>query len=1153
MVSTANTVDQGSLDQAPQTLTPEWLARENRQHDRILTWLLLGAAFLLASFPIADPEIWLHLRTGQMIVAGEFPWHSDPYAYTMADKPWVHAGWLSDVIFWLTYNSFGGPGLVLLRGLIFLAIAALLLRLQRPQGNGLAAVFALGLALVAMGPRLYLRPELFSYLMLALTLVILAQPPLPAATGWFAKLTQPMQGRLYLLLVPLCALWANLDAWFLLGPVTVALWLAGAWLQGKLSSGPHSPSWPDRAEQRALALAGIAALLACLLNPWHIAIFQLPPELSSPFLHYCQQHKGDLRLEAVLRPWQSPWQGSYFDPLTSQTQAYYYGLSPAEWCYYPLVLCGALVLLLRLFRGQWQGALLWLGMFALSAYQVKNVPFFALVAGPYLMLGLQDALGRREFPSVRRLSVLGGQTVRILMLFGLMVLIGCQIWPFPPAAPLRPGMEVVRGWVHPLGSVGWSIWSEPSLEQAMHRVKEWRAQKLLTDQDQGFYLDWYEHPSYQVFFDPAGKHALDRRFGAFDTEAAAEFTQAFIALRETSKPLDLIVWNITQEQNAGWWTALSRAKLEIQNRQQRWQTIFRKYNVNFLVLGRRRVTAVVKIGQRRDTVTTNLEEELLKEVDAFDPKDVRPVWRLLNHVDGQTYLLAWNGAARKLPSETEYNPDTAVFQHTLSATDRSRWTHGEPPVKRESFWASLLSGNLQGVPPESAAALWHLQRARNELQAHLAPPQEYLPRLQLYVADMMVDLFNTHAAQRLWVPVPAFSVYLLPYGQPPSAAEAHLAIRSARRSLANSATLTPTQRGQLYALLAQAYQQLQETELRTTSALRQTELRDHQYFFALRQAADLLPNDVPLQVELTRACAQRGLLELTLQNFERLLNEARSQPPPDVRMADGTTRPMNDKELLSWPTQLEHNLQMALSQPAFRFDVAKLREAVKQQQLRYAQDTAGLQNQPLDRAQIALQLGLASRAATDLTAAQQQGPTANDEKRLWHLSMEAAFRLGDLPSVVRLMPYFRKTFTPGDLEGRDLPFFAYAAAGDYEGAETYLQELDGVMKELAAQRLIASGELQALGGAAGLANLSLRHEITGSQFTGQMVTLEGIRMTEQRARLLICGGLLALEAGQPHLASQHFRTAIEKLSPGSALRPLAGHYYLRITKQLVDH
>src|SRR5207253_216989 len=81
---------------------------------------------------------------------------------------------------------------------------------------------------LASGPWLLLQPALLSLLGVVLTLYLLERPSL--LEGSRAERARALRW----LLVPLFALWANLDAWFLLGPALAGLYALGAVLRRSL-------------------------------------------------------------------------------------------------------------------------------------------------------------------------------------------------------------------------------------------------------------------------------------------------------------------------------------------------------------------------------------------------------------------------------------------------------------------------------------------------------------------------------------------------------------------------------------------------------------------------------------------------------------------------------------------------------------------------------------------------------------------------------------------------------------------------------------------------------------------------------------------------------------------------------------------------------
>src|SRR5690349_16606221 len=57
--------------------------------DRLLAWLVCGLAFVLASTPARNSDLWLHLASGRSLSAGGLPDGTDPFSSTTRGVIWV--------------------------------------------------------------------------------------------------------------------------------------------------------------------------------------------------------------------------------------------------------------------------------------------------------------------------------------------------------------------------------------------------------------------------------------------------------------------------------------------------------------------------------------------------------------------------------------------------------------------------------------------------------------------------------------------------------------------------------------------------------------------------------------------------------------------------------------------------------------------------------------------------------------------------------------------------------------------------------------------------------------------------------------------------------------------------------------------------------
>src|SRR5207249_2766971 len=138
-----------------------------------------------------------------------------------------------------------------LKAVAVAALAGVMLRTSLRTGGAVwVAAGCTVLALLAMSPRLVLQLQCLSLLFLAVCLNLLL-----------------VGGRAVRVVPVLIALWVNVDGWFLLGPLLVALFLIGERVGPRESA--RLPRWLLP-----------ACLLACLASPHHVRALTLPAELS---------------------------------------------------------------------------------------------------------------------------------------------------------------------------------------------------------------------------------------------------------------------------------------------------------------------------------------------------------------------------------------------------------------------------------------------------------------------------------------------------------------------------------------------------------------------------------------------------------------------------------------------------------------------------------------------------------------------------------------------------------------------------------------------------------------------------------------------------------------------------------------------------------
>jgi hypothetical protein len=465
------------------------LRQQSRTIEFVLAGVVLVFAFLLASFAVRNSDFWLHLATGRLIASGGYQIGVDPFASTTEGVRWVNHSWLFDWLLYQTHQVLGDK-IVILKAVLVSLLAVVMMATGRRNANlALPAAFT-ALALLVASPRLLLQPMLISTLFLAVTVWLLARG----------------ERRGEWLLPPLFALWVNLDAWFVLGPVTVAIFaVASEWKPGRRFG--------------ELMRVLIVGLVACLLNPHHVFAFQLPPELSPTVLN--SPLLEDARFQ---RLFDSPWRFSRY----TQTSA---GLNPAGIAYFVLLALGVVSFLSS--RQTWRDwrLPLWLLFTALGAFQLRLVPFFAVVAGPITALNFADALAAR--PAPRNMTQLEFALRRgLLARFAAVLLLLVAIvvaWP---------------GWLqatpHELRHCEWAVRPDPTLSETATLLADlYRGGEI--PPDRRLFVNHPEVGPYLAWYCPQAKTTIDGRLALFaEPKAAAEFVAICRALnpelrRERSK------------------------------------------------------------------------------------------------------------------------------------------------------------------------------------------------------------------------------------------------------------------------------------------------------------------------------------------------------------------------------------------------------------------------------------------------------------------------------------------------------------------------------------------------------------------------------------------------------------------------------------------
>jgi tetratricopeptide (TPR) repeat protein len=835
--------------------------------------LVLILAFLAASFPARNSDHWFHLATGRLMARGELAFGADPFAYT-SQGYWTNHSWLFDLGLFALDRAAGGAALVALKALVVAILAGVMLRIRRAGAAGWVPALFTALAVLAMSPRLLLQPACLSYFFLGLTLWLLWRPhcidtqPVPESKRSPAS---------SLALLAAFSLWVNLDEWFLLGPLTVALF----WL-GERASGPRrTPGWLIP-----------ASLAACLLSPHTFHVFTLPTELSPV------TWSGGLRLDPRLRPiFASPWERGFLVATIAPNAAH---LS-----FFILLAAGIASFVIHP-RALWSWrAFVCLPFALLAVWQIRMIPFFAVVAAPIAALNWQDYLAQRRLGVDAERPARGRRAARLLalvrpslLLVSLLLGLIALAWP---------------GWLGGISRedrhVGWGTRPDPSLRRVAETLQRWRQEGLLhpgervfaLSQDVGAYLAWF-CPGEQSFF--------DHRYKLF-TGVAGDYERVCRGIENLPGP---------QADDLDWHDVLNR------------------YGVGLVVVHEREPARMYG-GLRRL---------------GGDPEH----WTLLD-VSGQAAIFGRNAArARGAFGPLAFDEDRLAFS---SHDDRAHRLSPAPETgvgtlpSRRTLWAQFSRAPAATTWESQAASVYlhyaddleSSQQFRRALVAlrlsgavlgglpSLPPLVPQAAWEALAAKDVLAARDDPASRQRLeGLAVPGERSPALPL----------LAVRAGRRAVAED-----PQDSNAWLRLGQAYLFLRDRtgESAGTNALPPLlQLRHIQIVAALEQALRLDPELEAAHHELAFVYGERNQLDIALEHRrEEVRLSRRAGPRPGETAQDAAYR----LELLDQ-------------------DTAKLEEIVRVLKERFAAGSRALEGDRVQQANAALRLGLTRQAVDDILA-----------------------------------------------------------------------------------------------------------------------------------------------------------------------------------------
>ncbi len=220
--------------------------------------VVLGAQLVLITiFAIrsrfSDPDLWWHLKTGEIIWNTHSIPKTDPFSFTVYGHAWIAQEWLSELTIFAAWRLGGYTGLMLWFSVLACVLMVAGYLLCTLYSGNCKVAFLGGVAVWLFSTiGLAIRPHMIGYLLLICELLIV-------------HLGRSRNRRWFLLLPPLFTAWINTHSSFFLGLIVLAVVLVFSFVQfdaGLLRSVPLPPE-----KRRLLAIAGGLSILALFVNP----------------------------------------------------------------------------------------------------------------------------------------------------------------------------------------------------------------------------------------------------------------------------------------------------------------------------------------------------------------------------------------------------------------------------------------------------------------------------------------------------------------------------------------------------------------------------------------------------------------------------------------------------------------------------------------------------------------------------------------------------------------------------------------------------------------------------------------------------------------------------------------------------------------------
>lgn len=250
-----------------------------RYFEIFLTLLLFIYTFLffLQKINLTNIDLGRHLVNGKLMIEN-FNFKNpvltnNLYSYTQPNYPFINHHWLSGVVFYLVYAYLGFNGLAIFYALLSAVTILIFFKISLHKANFYLSLLVTVLCVPLFASRTEVRPEVFSYLFMAVLVYILCYSKNKYTTCFTVLFIQ--------------LLWVNMHIFFVFGILILAVFTVHVYLN---RVGPDIP-YP-------ILLAGIIAI--CLFNPHGMAGLLTPLNIFKEYGYRVAENQSIFFMQKLL-------------------------------------------------------------------------------------------------------------------------------------------------------------------------------------------------------------------------------------------------------------------------------------------------------------------------------------------------------------------------------------------------------------------------------------------------------------------------------------------------------------------------------------------------------------------------------------------------------------------------------------------------------------------------------------------------------------------------------------------------------------------------------------------------------------------------------------------------------------------------------------